>query len=184
MYVNDLPSAFDCETRLFADDAVLIMNYVGLSSLESKVNSEIKKVEKWLWNNKLTLNLSKTTFMIVSPMNKKLGWPTDFEVKFSGYSLTTSQQIKYLGIFVNENLKWDAYIKYICNKLSHISGIFYKMRQLICLDALLVLYYGLVQSHLTYGLLARGSANKTNMHSLQVLQNKIIRTTFRVRRKH
>ena len=38
------------------------MNDVCLSSLESKVNSEIKKVEKWLWNNKLTLNLSKTTF--------------------------------------------------------------------------------------------------------------------------
>ena len=79
------------------------MNDVCLSSLESKVHIEIKKVEKWLWNNKLTLNLSKTTFMIVSPMNKKLGWPTDLEVKFSGYSLTESHQTKYLGIFVDEN---------------------------------------------------------------------------------
>ena len=94
LYVNDLPGASDFETRLFTDDTVLIMNDVCLSSLESKVNSEIKRVEKWLWNNKLTLNLSKTTFMIVSPMNKKLGWPTDFEVKFSNYSLTESQQIK------------------------------------------------------------------------------------------
>ena len=92
--------------------------------------------------------------MIVSPMNKKLGWPTDFEVKFSGYSLTKSEQTKYLGIFVDENLKWDAHIKYICNKLSHISGIFYKMRRLNSQDALIVLYYGLVQNHLTYGLLA------------------------------
>ena len=63
-----------------------MMNDVCLSSLESTVNSEIKKVEKWLWNNKLTLNLSKTTFMIVSPMNKQLGWPTNFEVKFSNSS--------------------------------------------------------------------------------------------------
>ena len=51
LYVNDLPSAFDFETRLFADDRMLIMNNVCLSSLESKVNSEMKKVEKWLWNN-------------------------------------------------------------------------------------------------------------------------------------
>ena len=69
--------------------------------------------------------------MIVSPMNKKLDWPTDFEVKFCCYSLTKIQQSKYLGIFVDENLKWDAHIKYICNKLSHISGIVYKMRRLI-----------------------------------------------------
>ena len=120
--------------------------------------------------------------MIVSPMNKKLGWSTDFEVKFSGYSLTKNQQTKYHGIFVDENLKWDAHIKYICNKLSYISGIFYKMRRLIGQDALIVLYYGLVQSHLTYGLLVWGSANKTNIQSLQVLQNKIIRTMSAVRR--
>ena len=120
--------------------------------------------------------------MIVSPINKKLGWPTNLEVKFSGYSLTKSQQTKYLGIFVDENLKWDAHIKYICNKLSHISGIFYKMRGLISQDALIVLHYGLVQSHLTYGLLAWECANETNIQSLQVLQNKIIRTMYGIRR--
>ena len=120
LYVNDLPHASDSETRLFADDTVLIMNDVCLSSLESKVNSEIKKVEKWLWNNKLTLNLSKTTFMIVWPMSKKLGWPTDFEVKFSGYSLSKSQQTKYLEIFVDENLKWGAVWKKTICFVTHV----------------------------------------------------------------
>ena len=96
--------------------------------------------------------------MIVSPMYKKLSWPTNFEVKFSGYSLTKSHQ----GIFVDENLKWDALITFIYNKLFHISGIFYKMWRLTSQDALTVLYYGLVQNHLTYELLAWGSANKTN----------------------
>ena len=67
LYENDLPSASDFETRLFANDTVLIMNDFCLSSLKSKVNSEIKKAEKLLWNNKLTLNLSKTTFMIDRP---------------------------------------------------------------------------------------------------------------------
>ena len=56
------------------------------------------------------------------------------------------------------------------------------MRRLIGQDTLIVLYYGLVQSHLIYGLLAWVSANKTNIQSLQVLQNKIIRTTSGVRR--
>ena len=65
---------------------------------------------------------------------------------------------------------------------SHISGIFNKMLRLISQDALIVSYYGLVQSHLTYGLLAWGSANKTNIQSLQVLQNKIIRTMSGIRK--
>ena len=50
---------------------------------------------------------------------------------------------------------------------------------------MLLLYYGLVQSHLTYGLLAWQSANKTNIQSLQVLQNIIIGTISGVpRNKH
>ena len=60
--------------------------------------------------------------------------------------------------------------------------IFYKMRRLNSQNALIVLYYGFVQSHLTCGLLARGSANKTNIQSLQVLQNKIIWNMSGVRR--
>ena len=56
------------------------------------------------------------------------------------------------------------------------------MRRLVSQDVLIVLYYGLVQSHLTYGLLAWGSANKTTIQSSQVLQNKIIRTMCGVRR--
>ena len=56
------------------------------------------------------------------------------------------------------------------------------MRRLISQDALIVLHNGLVQRYLMYGLVARGSANKTNIQSLQVLQNKIIRTISGVRR--
>ena len=74
-------------------------------------------------------------------MKKKLGWASICEVKFSGYSLTKSLQTKYLGIFIDENLKWDAHIKYICYKLSHISGIFVK-----CVDSLarMLLLFGTV----------------------------------------
>ena len=56
------------------------------------------------------------------------------------------------------------------------------MRRLVSQDALIVLYDGLAQSHLTYGVLAWGSANKTNLQLLKVLQNKIIRTMPGVRR--
>ena len=44
LYVNDLPSASNSETRLFANDTVLVMNDICLSGLESKVYSEIKIV--------------------------------------------------------------------------------------------------------------------------------------------
>ena len=77
--------------------------------------------------------------MIVALKNKKVGRPTNLEVKPSGCSLTISQQTKYLEVFVNENLKWDIHIKHICIKLSLINGIVYHTLQLISQDALIVL---------------------------------------------
>ena len=71
--------------------------------------------------------------MIVSPKKKKkkVGRPTNLEVKSSGCSLIICQQTKYLGVFVDENLTWNVHIKHVCNKLFHISGTVYKTWQLI-----------------------------------------------------
>ena len=71
--------------------------------------------------------------MIVAPKKKKkeVGRPTNLEVKPSGCSLTICQQTKYLGVFVDENLKWNVHIEHVSNNLSHISGTVYKTWQLI-----------------------------------------------------
>ena len=63
MYVNDLPSASEFSTTLFADDTYLVLGD-NLLRLEHKVNFQLQLVDKWLRKNKLTLNLSKTTYLL------------------------------------------------------------------------------------------------------------------------
>ena len=45
------------------DDIYLVRANDNLLRLEHKVNSELQLVDKWLRKNKLTLNLSKTTYL-------------------------------------------------------------------------------------------------------------------------
>ena len=73
LYVNDLPAITSFHVRLFADDtnAILIMTTNDLKKLKKKANDEINKIEKWLLlNKKLTLNYSKTNYMLFSPQKE------------------------------------------------------------------------------------------------------------------
>ena len=55
---------------LFADDTNILYADKNLNSLETVVNKELMLVCEWLNSNKLTLNLSKTNYVIFRPYQK------------------------------------------------------------------------------------------------------------------
>lgn len=182
LYVNDLPNITNFTVRLFADDTVLIMSSREVSKLNDVANKEIKKIENWLSSNKLTLNLSKTNYMLFSH-KKDIG--TNFNLKMHNKSLQRTSEAKYLGIYVDEKLKWDLHVKHVCKKISQYCGLFCKLRYSVNQTTLVLLYYSLVFPHLLYGILGWGSSNSSILHPLQVLQNKIIRIIcFTKRNEH
>ena len=58
LYINDLPSASQFNTTLFANDTLLMLADKHLDMLETKVNEQIQHVDYWLRKNKLSLNYS------------------------------------------------------------------------------------------------------------------------------
>ena len=64
LYINDLPSAPEFDTTLYADDTALMISDRDLNLLKYKANNELKKVDFWLRMNKLSLNYSKTNYII------------------------------------------------------------------------------------------------------------------------
>ena len=57
------------KTTLFADDSNFQMADKCLMSLQNKVNTEICGIDLWMKSNKLSINYSKTVYMLFS--NKK-----------------------------------------------------------------------------------------------------------------
>ena len=72
LYVNDLPSTKKLTPTLFADDTVLSISGSNSTELQSIVNTELERVNEWLRFNKLSLNYSKTSYMIISRNNNQL----------------------------------------------------------------------------------------------------------------
>ena len=72
IYINDLPDCPAMQTLLFADDTALIMSGPNILHLQKTINVEVKNVQKWLMQNKLTLNLNKTVCYSIQPKKNKV----------------------------------------------------------------------------------------------------------------
>ena len=74
LYINDLPNfSNNLIFRIFADDTNLFASASNLESLEILINSELKKVNEWCDVNKLSINFSKTNYMIIKSSRKTSG---------------------------------------------------------------------------------------------------------------
>ena len=71
LYVNDLPLTSEFETTLFADDTYLAISDENITDLECKVNKELIRRDVWLKINKLSLNISKSCYMLINNQPNK-----------------------------------------------------------------------------------------------------------------
>lgn len=172
LFINDLPSITNFNVKLFADDTFLSIHDKDIKLLQKNANIEMKKVSKWFMANKLTLNVSKSKFMIIKRSNTKSN--TDFSLKYNGKRMERCTSYKYLGVHLDEKLNFKNHVKYLCEKLSKMCGLFAKLRHCCELDLLKTVYHALVESHLQYCNTIWGNNEKT-LEPLIKLQDKILR---------
>ena len=64
LYINDIVNSSSIlKFFLFADDTTLFYSAKTSPLLEKQLNDELKKVNKWLISNKLSLNVDKSCFL-------------------------------------------------------------------------------------------------------------------------
>ena len=79
MYVNDLAMVSNAFwSVLFADDTSLFISGKDAESMCVTINNDLSKIQKWLYCNKLSLNVLKTHYMIFTARNKT---STDLDIK-------------------------------------------------------------------------------------------------------
>jgi hypothetical protein len=140
----------------------------------------MKKLHQWFLANKLTLNLSKTKFMIFSKKHKSKAKERKFKININNYSIKQITEMKYLGVILDNKLNWHNHIQYICTKLAKAAGIIFKLRNKMPQKVLMLLYHSLVGTYLQYGIASWGSAKSTALIKLQNLQNKVVRYLTRL----
>ena len=168
--INDLPQATNFFIRLFADDTFLCAQNNDILKLETEVNFELEKVYNWLASNKLTLNVSKSKFMMLTKKRN-----SNISVKINNEVLEECDTYKYLGVYRDKNLSWKPHINYICKKIAKACGALAKVRHYVGIQTLSNVYYALVNSYVRYGLTSWGNASAESLKPLETLVNRAVR---------
>lgn len=177
IYVNDLPNNLSTAQCIqFADDTTLYHSSSDIEELYRVMNHELQILTDWFKANKLSLNASKTNYIIFS----KSRLPTDnhdnsYNLQIDGTIIQRVPYTKFLGIFIDERLRWDAHINHIQKKIK--SGIYALnlCKTYMASGTLRMLYFSLIHPHLLYGGMFWGSTYKKHIHCITVLQKKAIR---------
>ena len=85
---------------------------------------------------------------------------TNLSLILNSTPLKRQQTVKYLGLYVDETLRWYTHIQQLSLQLARYAGIFYRIRNLIPRETLRMLYHSLILSRLQYGILIWGNAAK------------------------
>lgn len=157
--------------RIFADDTNVFYSHHDPQIVEKVMNEEFQNISKYCNTNKLSVNMKKTHYMIISSARKKVQ-----PINING--LEQKKYVRYLGIYIDQHLKWEPQIQHIHSKLSKNIGIINKIRYFIDLKLLRLLYYSLIYPYLHYGIISWGNTYKTKLDKLRTKQNTCIRRIF------
>ena len=167
LYVNDLPLVSQFSTTLFADDTLLALSDANLSRLENGVNTQLRHIDHWLIHNKLSLNYSKTMYLL---FNKQPNVPisSKFSLFISRKEIFKSDSVKYLGVWFDDKLNWFTHTQKLSLQLARCSNMLYHIHDFVNDQTLVMVYYGFAYSRLTYGITAWGTEVKLNniVHTL------------------
>jgi len=189
IYINDLPNCLSvAKPRMFADDTSISMASDNITDIESAMNTELDNLHQWLNANRLSLNVTKTEFMIMASRQKLTahGDP-NIEIKINNQKIKKVEQTKTLGITIDKNLNWSAHIDDITKRAASAIGALKRNQMYLSTKSAIKIYEALILPHFDYCSQVWDGLCDNLAQQLQKLQNRaaraITKSNYEVRSK-
>lgn len=159
IYVNDIDKYVTAKNIEYADDTTLLVSDRNVDGLNEVLAESLSKAENYFSNIKLMLNREKSQALTFS-LNPRIG-------------LIHENSIKCLGLTFDARLTWGAHVDGLCNRLSTCIFMLKNLRSHVDRSALLMAYYALFNSRMSYGILLWGGS--VHINGVLVMQKRAIR---------
>ena len=142
LYINDLPQNIKSasEIIIYADDTNIITAASSIDQLEIKTTLALREIREWCLFNKLILNENKTKLMFFKSVQSRIDYSIDIVI--NNIKIKETKVSKFLGIFIQNNLKWDQHIFNLCKNLSKFVYVMKRANVLASPDIVKTIYYG------------------------------------------
>ena len=175
IYINDLTMvSSDAKFILFADDTNIIFSSKLNENIEKITNENLKNIIDWFNVNKLSINLTKTQYIVFSKSTNNI-LNQNFKIALNNNELQKVTNVKFLGVHLQSNLQWNIHINEVAKQISKTIGIISRIKHTVPKSVLVMLYKTLIEPYLTYALTVWGDSNAKTINRLNILQKRVIR---------
>ena len=172
LYINDMVNVSKIfKFIIFADDTNLFCTSKDIVSLSVTICNELMKLKKWFALNKLSVNITKTNYMIFCRTKYK----DNIQISIGNKLIDKVSETKFLGVIIDDQLNWQSHIKPIVTKLHKNYYIIKKASRLLSMASLTMLYNSLCLPYMLYCCEIWGRASAYLLNKITLLQKKMIR---------
>ena len=129
--------------------------------------------------NLLHINFKKCCYMHFTP-NRNDIVPNDgtLLLTLNGSVIKRVIETKFLGVIIDDKLKWQSHTSYLNSKLKCEIGKLHRMKSCIPKHLYKDIYHTLFESHLSYGISSWGGISQNKLKPLFITQKKCVRVMF------
>ena len=146
---------------MYADDTHITYAGSDLHLIQSSLPHDLERLSKWLVCNRLTLNATKTEFMVIGSRERLSTLSDTLELSIDNVPIEQVSSVKSLGIYIDENLTWHFHIDKLCKKIASAIGAIKRVKPFVPQSTLLSVYNSLALSHFNYCSLVWDECGKT-----------------------
>lgn len=178
LYVNGLlKMLLQGKVVSYADDTAIFYEAQTWQILKEIAETDFLKVINWFKFNKLSMNVKKTKYISFTPYAQTSPNIENLRVH-PDIIIPRANSIKYLGIIVDQHLRWDQHTAELTKRIRFLISKFQYIKEFLGGRHLKILYLSLVQSQLSYGIGGWGGVRDTHIRSLEVVQKWILKIIF------
>ena len=170
LYVNDLSNVVqNAHINIYADDVVIYSSHSNIQILNDTMQSNLTRVFNWYTNNKLTLSVDKCSTMLI---NDKTNDDVDkLTIHLGKDKLEQVSVMKYLGLYIDDDLKWEAHVSNLTTKVNINNSRLGRARKILPLNTLLKIHNALTVPAIDYAGTVWANFSQTNINKINRLEH-------------
>lgn len=174
IFVNDMSQlATTCLLVQYADDSQFV--HTGtveeIHELIRDAESTLENVKLYFDRNGLMINANKTQCIFIGSHQNIARIPENTKINFDGNVINPSIQVKNLGVHMDRHMRFDKHIDEVYKKTMGILMYLNRIKDRLNTNMRISVVQTLGLSLINYCIKIYGTANQTQIHRVQKLQN-------------
>ena len=174
IFINDLFfSITKSEVCNLADDNTLYSCNKNLEHVFSNLKYDLRNVLDWFKINSMKANPGKFQFMVLGVKNI-----APFNLNVNGKIIPSSNEVKLLGITIDNQLKFKKHIEELCKKSSYKLHALRRIRGYLTVEKARILAYAFIDSQFNYAPLIWMFAGKTLINKICKIHHRTLQVVY------